>query len=90
MPQPTLETLITTIILPSLIEEPDARLKGTEKLLDHLEEESLSQIKIQPDTPKLSGLPELALTFNSECNCELDSHADICVLGKHAHIFMDH
>ena len=30
------------------------------------------------------------LTFNSEPNCELDSHADTCVLGKHTHILMDH
>ena len=22
--------------------------------------------------------------------CQLDSHADMCVLAKHAHIFMDH
>ena len=51
MPQPTLETVITTVILPSLINNPDARLKGTEKLLDHLEEESLSQIKIPLYTP---------------------------------------
>ena len=40
----------TTIILPSLINEPDARLKGTEELMDHLEEELFSQIKVQPDT----------------------------------------
>ena len=98
MPQPTLKTIITTIILPSLTNEPDTRLKGTEKLKDHLEEEleeeSLSQIKIQiktqPDTPTpmQSGLD--SLTFNSESNCELDSHADTCELGKHAHILMDH
>ena len=31
-----------------------------------------------------------SLTFHNESNCELDSHADTCVLGKHAHIFMDH
>ena len=59
--------------------------------MDHLEEELLSQIKIQPDTPMQSGLPELGpLTFNSESNCEPDSHADTCVLQKHSHIFMDH
>ena len=62
MLQPTLKTVITTIILPSLANEPDTRLKGTEKFLDHLEEESLSQIKTQPDTPMQSGLPELALS----------------------------
>ena len=70
MPQPTLKTIITAIILPSLANEPDARLKGTEKLMDHLEEElkeeSLSQTKYksntQPDTPMQSGLPELALS----------------------------
>ena len=62
MPQPTLKTLISAIILPSLINKPDARLKGTEKLMDYLEEEILSQIKIQPDTPMQSGLPELALS----------------------------
>ena len=48
IPQPTLKTQITAIIL--LINKPDARLKGTEKLMDHLEEELLSHIKIQPDT----------------------------------------
>ena len=37
-------------------------LQGTEKLMDHLEEELLSQIKIKPDTPMQSGLPELALS----------------------------
>ena len=62
MAQPTLKTPITAIILPSLMNEPDARLKGTDKLLDHLEEELLPQTKIQPDTPMLSGLPELALS----------------------------
>ena len=31
-----------------------------------------------------------SFTFNSESNCELDSHADTCVLGNHAHILMDH
>ena len=55
MPQLTLKTVITAIILPSLANKPDARLKGAVKLMDHLEEESLSQIKIQiktpPDTP---------------------------------------
>ena len=55
MPPPTLKTVITIIILPSLTNEPDARLKGTEKLMDHLEkeleEEILSQITSQPDTP---------------------------------------
>ena len=30
--------------------------------MDHLEEELLSQIKIQPDTPMQSGLPELTLS----------------------------
>ena len=53
MPQPTLKTITTVIILPSLTKKPDTRLKGTEKLMDHLEEELeeklLSQIKPQPD-----------------------------------------
>ena len=62
MPQPTLKTVKTAIILPSLINEPDASFKGTEKLMDHLEEELLFQIKIQPDTPMQPGLPELALS----------------------------
>ena len=62
MPQPTLKTVITTSILPSLTNEPDARLKGTEKLRDHLEEELFSQIKTQPDTLMQSGLSELALS----------------------------
>ena len=68
MPQSTLKTVITAIILPSIINVPYTRLKGTEKLMDHLEEESLSQIKIKkqikihPDTPMQSGLPELALS----------------------------
>ena len=60
MPQPTLKTPIITIILSSLTNKPDTRLKGTEKLLDHLEEELLPQIIIQPDTPMVSGLPEFA------------------------------
>ena len=47
-------------ILRSLVNKPDARLKGTKKLMDHLEEESLSHIKIQLDMQ--SGLPELALS----------------------------
>ena len=59
---PTLKILITTIIVPSLVNKPDARLKGTEKLMDHLEEELLSQIKIQPAIPMQSELPELALS----------------------------
>ena len=59
IPQPTLKTVTTAIILPSLINKPDARLEGTEKLMDHLEEELLSQIKIQPETSRQSGLPEL-------------------------------
>ena len=29
-----------------------------------------------------------SLAFNSELNCELDSHANTCVLGKHAHNFL--
>ena len=62
MPQPTLKTVITTSILPSLTNEPDVRLKGTEKLRDHLEEELFSQIKTQPDTLMQSGLSELALS----------------------------
>ena len=66
MPPPTLKTVITVIILPSLANEPDTRLKGTEKLMDHLEEELeeelLSQIKTQPDTPMQLELPELALS----------------------------
>ena len=60
--QPTLKTVITAIILPSLTNEPDDRLKGTEKLRDHLEVELLSQIETQPDTPMQSGLPELAFS----------------------------
>ena len=51
MPQTTLKTVITAIILPSLANKRDARMKRAEKLRDHLEEELLSQIKIQPDTP---------------------------------------
>ena len=67
MPLPTLKTIITIIILPALGNKPDARLKETEKLMDHLEnkeeleEGSLSQIKTQPDTPVHLELPELAL-----------------------------
>ena len=64
MPQPTLNTVTTIIILPSHANGPDTRLKGAEKLMDHLgeeEEELLSQIKTQPDTPVQSELPELAL-----------------------------
>ena len=43
-PQLTQKTLITAIIVLSLINKPDARLKRTEKLMDHLEEELLSPI----------------------------------------------
>ena len=28
----------------------------------------------------------VSLSFDSKSNCEPDSHADTCVLGKHAHI----
>ena len=31
-----------------------------------------------------------SLTFNCKSSCELDSHADTYVLGKHAHSFMNH
>ena len=66
MPQPTLKTIITIIILPSLTNKPDARLKDTEKPMDHLEEELEeelpSQIKTQPDTPMQSRFPGLALS----------------------------
>ena len=53
-------------MLPSLVNEPDTRLKGTEKLMDHLEEELLSQIKIQPDKPVQSEFPELSLSPSTE------------------------
>ena len=76
MPPPTLKTVKTIIILPSLTNEPDARLKGTEKLMDHLEEELeeelLSQIKTQPDTPMQLELPELTLSpsiMNPTASC---------------------
>ena len=61
-PPPTLKAVITIIILPSLANKPDASVKGTEKLRDHLEERLHSQIKTQPDTPVWSELPELALS----------------------------
>ena len=31
-----------------------------------------------------------SLTFSTDSNCKLDSHADTCVLGKNAYIFLDH
>ena len=62
MAPPTLKTVATIIILPSLTNKPDARLKGTEKLRVHLEEELLSQTKTQPEIPVQSELPELALS----------------------------
>ena len=66
MPLPSLRAEITIIILPSLANNPGARLNGTEKLMDHLEEELeeelLSQIQTQGDTPVQSELPELALS----------------------------
>ena len=59
--------------------------------MGHLEEELLSQIKIQPDTSVQLGFPVLALTPSTvNVTFDLDIHADTCVLGKHAHIFMDH
>ena len=70
MAPPTLKTVTTIIILPSLTNKPDARLKGTEKLRDHreeellrdhLEEELLSQTKTQPEIPVQSELPECHL-----------------------------
>ena len=64
MPPPTLKAVITIISLPSLTNEPDARLKGTEKLMDHQQEELLSQVKNQPDTPVQPELPELALSHS--------------------------
>ena len=61
MPPPTLKEVTIVIFLPSLANEPDARLKGTEKLMDLRKEELLSQTKTQPDTPVQSELSELAL-----------------------------
>ena len=65
-PPPTLKTVITVIILTSLTNKADARLKGTQKLMDHLEEELaeelLSQIKTQPHTLMQLELPELDLS----------------------------
>ena len=43
MPQPTLKTAVTAIILPSHANEPDARMKGTKKLMDHIKEESVRE-----------------------------------------------
>ena len=31
-----------------------------------------------------------SFAFSLDSNCELDSHADTCVLGKNAYIFLDH
>ena len=76
----TAKTLPTIIILPSLANEPDARVKGTEPFRD--------QQKLTFSAVRTSRVG--SHSFNSESNCELDSHADTCVLGKHAHIFMDH
>ena len=45
MPPPTLKITITIIILPSLTNGSDARLKGTEKLMDHLEEQLLDHLE---------------------------------------------
>ena len=62
MAPPPLKTVTTIIILPSLANKPDARLKGTDTLRDHLEEELLSQTKTQPEVPVQSELPQLALS----------------------------
>ena len=62
MAPPTLKTATTIIILPSLTNMPDTRLKGTENLRDYLEEELHSQTKTQPEIPEQSELPELALS----------------------------
>ena len=32
---------------------------------------------------------QLSYFLSSDSNCELDSHADTCVLGKNAYIFLD-
>ena len=44
LPPPTLKKSV--IILPSLANKHDSRLKGTEKVSDHLEEELLSQSEL--------------------------------------------
>ena len=97
MPPPTLKTVITIIILPSLANKPDAWLKGTEQLMDHLEEELeeelLSQIKTQPDTPMQLELPELALshsimnptvswTVMQTHVCKENMHTFSCTMGR--------
>ena len=91
MPQATLTTCITTIILTSLINESDARLKGNRKT--HGSSGRRVTFSNQNTTRYTNAIRTSrvgSLTFNSESNCELDNHADTCVLGKHAHIFMDH
>ena len=95
MPQPTLKSVITIIILPSLTNEPHARLKGDRETHGSSGGRVTfsNQIKTQPDTPIQSGLSRVgSFTFNNESNCELDSHADtnMCIGETHAHIFMDH
>ena len=90
MPPPTLKAVITVIILPSLTNEPDTRLKGTETHGPSggrvtFSNQTSTRYTIAVRTSRIG-----SLTFNNESNCELDSHADTCVLGKHAHIFMDH
>ena len=87
---PTLKAVLTVIILPSLTNRLDARLKGTENFMDHLEEELLSETKIQPDTPVQSELPEMALTTSIMNPTVSWIIMQTCVLGKHAHIFMNH
>ena len=97
MPPPTLKTVIPIIILPSLANKPDAWLKGTEQLMDHLEEELeeelLSQIKTQPDTPMQLELPELALshsimnptvswTVMQTYVCKENMHTFSCTMGR--------
>ena len=91
MPQATLTTCITTIILTSLINKSDARLKGNRET--HGSSGRTVIFSNQNTTRYTNAIITSrvgSLTFNSESNCDLDNHADTCVLGKYAHIFMDH
>ena len=90
MPPPTLKAVITVIILPTLTNEPDARLMGTETHGPSGGRVTFSNQNSTRYTSVVRTSRVGSLTFNNESNSELDSHADTSVQGKHAHIFMDH
>ena len=76
MSHETLKTVLTTIIMPSLVKKSDARLKGTEIHGPSGRRVSFSNQNTTRYTNAISTSRVGSLTFNSESNSELDSHAE--------------